>query len=167
MLAEILLSQFDHEMQTTRNVLAVVPESRADWRPHPRSTPLGTLAQHISNLVGFGPLIIQQEERDVHPPGGPPRAAVAFTGTGPLLASFDANVRATREALTGVPDEVLMVPWALKNQGRVFFAMPRASVLRSFMISHIIHHRGQLSVYLRLLDVPLPSIYGPTADQAV
>jgi len=167
MLADSLLSQFDHEMQTTRNVLAVVPEARADWRPHPRSTALGVLAQHVANLVGFGPLIVRQEERDVHPPGEPPRASVPFTGTAPLLASFDANVEATREALAGASDETLLVPWALKNGGKVLFSMPRVSVLRSFLISHVIHHRGQLSVYLRLLDVPLPSIYGPTADQGV
>jgi len=166
MLAEILLSQFDHEMHTTRAVLAAVPEEQGEWRPHPKSTALGALAQHIANLVGFGPLIVQQEERDVHPPGEPPRVSVPFTGTGPLLAAFDANVLATREALTGAPDEVLMVPWALKNGGRVLFSMPRAAVLRSFLISHVIHHRGQLSVYLRLLDVPVPSIYGPTADTA-
>lgn len=167
MLAEILLSQFDHEMQTTRNVLAVVPETKAEWQPHPRSRALGPLAQHIANLVGFGPLILHEQERDVHPPGEPPRASVPFTGTGALLAAFDANVAATREALAGASDETLLVPWALKNQGRVLFAMPRAAVLRSFLISHLIHHRGQLSVYLRLLDVPLPPIYGPTADQAV
>ncbi len=167
MLSEILLSQFDHEMQTTRDVLARVPEAQADWKPHPRSTPLGTLAQHIANLVGFGAMIVHLEERDVSPPGGPPHAPVPFTGTGALLAAFDAGVQATRDALAGASDAALLVPWTLKAQGKALFSMPRASVLRSYMISHMIHHRGQLTVYLRLLDVPLPPIYGPTADQAI
>lgn len=166
MLAELLLSQFDHEMATTRALLSRVPEASASWKPHPKLTSLGALAQHITNLVGFGPLIIQETERDVNPPGGPPRVPVVFSTTSALLAHFDANTTATRDALASATDEGLMVPWALKNGGAVIFAMPRAAVLRSFMISHIIHHRGQLSVYLRLLDVPLPSIYGPSADEA-
>ena len=166
MLAELPLSQFDHEMATTRAVLSRVPEASAPWKPHPKSAALGALAQHITNLVGFGPLIIQQTERDVNPPGGPPRVSAVFTTTSALLAGFDANRAATRDALATATDEVLMVPWALKNGGKVLFSMPRAAVLRSFLISHVIHHRGQLSVYLRLLDVPLPPIYGPSADEA-
>lgn len=165
-LADILLSQFDHEMATTRRVLACVPEAHADWKPHPKSTALGALAQHIATLSGFGAMIVQGTERDVNPAGGPPSAPVLFTTAAALLQTFDANVVATHAALTGVSDEVLMVPWALKHRGAIIFSMPRAAVLRSFMISHIIHHRGQLSVYLRLLDVSLPSIYGPTADEA-
>jgi uncharacterized damage-inducible protein DinB len=165
-LAELLLSQFDHEMATTHALLSRVPEASAPWKPHPKSTALGALAQHIATLVGFGAMIVEQTERDVNPPGGPPWAPVSFTTTPALLAAFDANVVATRKALAGASDEALMVPWSLKNGGAVLFAMPRAAVLRSFMISHIIHHRGQLSVYLRMLDVPLPSIYGPTADEA-
>jgi uncharacterized damage-inducible protein DinB len=166
MLAELLLSQFDHEMATTRALLSRVPEASASWKPHPKSTALGALAQHIANLVGFGPLIIRETERDVNPPGGPPRVPAVFSTISALLAGFDANRAATRDALAPATDEELMVPWALKNAGTVVFSMPRAAVLRSFLISHVIHHRGQLSVYLRLLDVPLPSIYGPSADEA-
>lgn len=163
---EHYIPEFDHEMQTTRAVLARVPETRADWRPHPKSTPLGQLAQHVANLVGFGELIVTSTERDVHPPGGTPVATVAFTTTEALLASFDRNVATTRAALQRATESDLTVPWSLKRQGVAFFTLPRAAVLRSFLLSHLIHHRGQLSVYLRLLDVPLPSIYGPTADEA-
>ncbi len=166
MLSEILLSQFDHEMETTRRVLARVPEAHAAWKPHPKSATLGFLAQHISNLVGFGSLIVHDTERDVNPPGGPARVSVPFTSTEVLLSTFDTNRAATRDAVAGASDEALMVPWALKNNGVALFSMPRAAVLRSFLTSHVIHHRGQLSVYLRLLDVPVPSIYGPSADEA-
>lgn len=166
MFIDFYLPEFEHEMVTTRAVLARVPEARADWRPHPKSRPLGELAQHAANLVGFAELIVRQTERDVAPVGGPPVVPVAFTSSAALLASFDANVVAARAAIAGATDAELMVPWSLKRGGAPFFTLPRAAVLRSFLLSHLIHHRGQLSVYLRLLDVPLPPIYGPTADEA-
>jgi hypothetical protein len=119
MFLEYFLAEFHHEMQTTRALLARGPDASAGWRPHPKSTPVGTLAQHITNLVGFGTPIAEGSERDVAPVGGPPPAPV-----------------------------------------------PRAAVLRTYLLNHLIHHRGQLSVHLRLLDVPLPSISGPTADDA-
>lgn len=162
---ESYLPEFDHEMQTTRAVLARVPEAGAGWRPHPKSRPLGELAQHIANLVGFGELIVTTAERDVHPPGGMPVVSEEFTSADALLASFDRNVAATRAALQRAAEADLDAPWSLKRQGVAFFTLPRWAVLRSFLLSHLIHHRGQLSVYLRLLDVSLPSIYGPTADE--
>lgn len=166
MFSDSYLPEFDHEMATTRRVLARVPEAKADWRPHPKSTPLGTLAQHITNLVGFGEQIVQARERDVNPPGGPRYTAVPFTTTAAMLGAFDANVQSARAAIAGATDEELLRSWTLKNGDAVFFSMPRTAVLRSYLMSHLIHHRGQLSLYLRLLDVPLPSIYGPTADEA-
>jgi len=137
MFLEYYLGEFDHEMQTTRTLLARVPDASASWRPHAKSTPVGTLAQHIANLVGFGALIAQGSERNIAPIGGPPHAPVPFTTTAAMLDAFDANVAASR-----------------------------AAVLRTYLLNHVIHHRGQLSVHLRLLDVPLPSISGPTADDA-
>lgn len=166
MYIDFYLPEFDHEMETTRRVLARVPEARAEWRPHSKSRPLGELAQHVANLVGFGELIVRQTERDVAPPGGPPVVSVPFTTSAALLQSFDANVASARAAIAGATDADLMVSWSLKRGGVPFFTLPRAAVLRSFLLSHLIHHRGQLSVYLRLLDVPLPAIYGPTADEA-
>lgn len=166
MFTDFYLPEFDHEMQTTRALLARVPEVKADWRPHPKSTPVGTLAQHITNLVGFGEQIVQGRERDVNPPGGPSYTPVPFTTTAAMLGAFDANVQSARAAIARATDEELLLSWTLKNGTAVFFSMPRAAVLRTYLLNHLIHHRGQLSVYLRLLDVPLPSSYGPTADEA-
>jgi uncharacterized damage-inducible protein DinB len=166
MFLEYFLGEFDHEMQTTRTLLARVPDASAGWRPHPKSTPVGTLAQHITNLVGFGALIAEQSERDVAPVGGPPHAPVPFTTTATMLDAFDTNVAASRAAIARLTEAALLEPWALKAGGHTIFSMPRAAVLRTYLLNHIIHHRGQLSVSLRLLDVPLPSIYGPTADEA-
>jgi uncharacterized damage-inducible protein DinB len=165
MFLEYYLGEFDHEMQTTRTLLARVPDARADWRPHPRSTPVGALAQHITNLVGFGALIAQGSERDIAPVGGPPYAPVPFTTTAAMLTAFDANVAASRAAIAGLTEPALREPWALRAGAHTIFSMPRAAVLRTYLLNHVIHHRGQLSVHLRLLDVPLPSIYGPTADE--
>jgi uncharacterized damage-inducible protein DinB len=164
-LAQSLLPEFDHEMATTRNLLARVPEDRAAWKPHERSTGLGDLAAHVAQLSAMPVLVMSQEEVDMAPAdeGGykPPR----FTTTAALLETFDANVARARAAIAGAADEAMGVTWALKAGGHTIFSMPRVAVLRSFVMNHIIHHRGQLSVYLRLNDVPLPSIYGPTADE--
>lgn len=163
---EYYLPEFDHEMQTTRAVLARVPEGRADWRPHAKSTPLGELAQHVANIAGYGEMVLTSGAQDFHPAGSAPVPVPVFRSTDALLASFDRNVAATRAALQRTTEADLTVPWSLKLQGVALFTLPRAAVLRSFVLSHLIHHRGQLSVYLRLLDVPVPSIYGPTADEA-
>jgi uncharacterized damage-inducible protein DinB len=163
-IAQTLLPEFDHEMATTRTLLERVPADRAEWRPHPKSTPMGELAAHLAELVGFGTLALASEEHDMSPPGGggyqPPR----LTTTDELLARFDGNVAKTRAALAASDDAALGVTWTLKFGGAPVFAMPRVAVMRTMVLNHIIHHRGQLSVYLRQNDVPLPSIYGPTAD---
>lgn len=164
-IAQSLLLEFDHEMATTRTLLERVPEDRAAWKPHPRSTALGDLAAHIANVPSMAPRVIGMTEIDMNPPGGPAFTPPRFTSTADLLATFDEHVRQAREAIADIQDGDLGVPWSLKNAGQTIFAMPRIAVLRSFMMNHLIHHRGQLSVYLRLNDVPLPSIYGPTADE--
>jgi uncharacterized damage-inducible protein DinB len=163
-IAQALLPEFDQEMAITRNLLACVPAERAEWRPHPRSTALGALAAHIASLAGFGVPTLAGTEIDMNPPGGKPYTPPAFTTTEALLETFDANVAASRAAIAGASDEELKVSWSLKAGGHSIFTMPRAGVLRGMLMNHIIHHRGQLSVYLRLNDVALPSIYGPTAD---
>jgi uncharacterized damage-inducible protein DinB len=160
-LTDALLPEFDHEMTTTRKLLECVPEDRFDWKPHARSMSLGDLATHLANLASWGRTTLEQSELDVA--ATPP--APAMTSRRQLLATFDENVAATRAALAGRSDAELMVPWALKREGKTIFSMPKAAVWRSFVLNHLIHHRGQLSVYLRLQDVPLPSIYGPSADE--
>lgn len=163
-IAQSLLPELNHEMATTRTLLERIPEDRASWKPHPRSTALGDLAAHIANLPSLVQRTIHLTEVDMSPPGGPGYTPPQFTSTADLLATFDAHVEGARAAIAGVADSELMVPWSLKKDGHTIFTMPRAAVLRSFVLNHLIHHRGQLSVYLRLNEVPLPSIYGPTAD---
>lgn len=165
-IAASLLPEFDHEMQTTRSLLERVPESKAAWKPHAKSMSLGELASHIANLAGWGRWIVAQSELDFAPPGGTPLQLPRFQDGGELLTRFDANVAGTRAAIERANDEDLARPWTLKNGGRTIFTLPRVAALRGFMMNHSIHHRGQLSVYLRLNDVPLPSIYGPTADMS-
>ena len=158
--ADSFLPEFDHEMKTTRSLLERVPFGNAGWKPHTKSTGLGDLASHIANLAGFGDMIVNKDERNF---GGDQRPKV-FDNTNDLLAAFDDGVARSRSAIQGLADDKLGTPWTLRAGDHVIFTMPRAAVLRSLLMNHIIHHRGQLSVYLRLNDVPLPSIYGPTAD---
>jgi uncharacterized damage-inducible protein DinB len=161
-MVDALLPEFDHEMTTTRKVLERVPEDKIDWKPHPKSYSLGELAQHVATNPLWGLMTLTQSELDL---GGFTRPPQVRTRT-ELLAMFDRHVAETRAALVGKTDGELLVPWTLKNNRHTVFSMPKASVWRSFVLSHGIHHRGQLSVYLRLQNVPIPSMYGPSADEA-
>ena len=160
-MVDALLPEFDHEMTTTRKVLERLPEDRLDWKPHVKSFSLGALATHVATLPTWGAETLNKSELDLA--GGQPAAALPSKTE--LMAAFDRNVAATRLALAGKTDAELLAMWTLKRGGKTIFSMPKTSVLRSFVFSHLIHHRGQLSVYLRLLDVPVPSIYGPSADE--
>ena len=159
-IVDSLLPEFDHEMTVTRKLLERVPEERFGWKPHEKSYTLGQLAQHVATVPMWGSITINQSELDLgggHSCRGHQRAA--------LLALFDGHVAGTRAALVGKSDAELMAPWTLKHGGKTLFSMPKAAVWRSFVMSHLIHHRGQLSVYLRIQNVPLPSMYGPSADE--
>jgi uncharacterized damage-inducible protein DinB len=160
-IVDALLPEFDHEMTVTRKLLERVPEDKFDWKPHEKSMSLGALAQHVATLPMWGTMTLTRPELDL---GGSQQLAVATTRA-ELLAGFDERVKEARAALTGKGDGEMMAPWALKKDGHTIFSMPRAAVWRSFVLSHLVHHRGQLSVYLRLQDVPVPSIYGPSADE--
>jgi uncharacterized damage-inducible protein DinB len=166
-IAQHLLPEFDHEMATTRALLERVPENSGNWRPHAKSMTLGQLAAHLATIPVYGARTMDSTEFDVNPPNGPAPTRLEFTTSSALLAAFDDNAAATRTAIAAAKDDDFLVPWSLKNSGQTVFTLPRAATLRTLMMNHLIHHRGQLSVYLRLLDVPLPSIYGPTADTAV
>lgn len=159
---DALLPEFDHEMTTTRKLLERVPEDRLDWKPHQKSYTLGQLAQHVATIPMWGAMTLTQTELDLGGAAPPPQMRTRAE----LLAAFDQNAANARSALSGKTDGELLVPWTLKNGGQTIFSMPRAGVLRGFVLSHLIHHRGQLSVYLRMQDVPLPSIYGPSADES-
>jgi uncharacterized damage-inducible protein DinB len=156
----IPLAEFDQEMATTRRLLERVPSDKGEWKPHAKSFPLGHLAQLVALMPGWIPGTLREPHIDLGQAGG-----YSYEKTETLLQTFDANVRAAREALASVVGDELNAPWSLKQGDKVLFTMPRGEVTRQ-TLSHLIHHRGQLTVYLRLVDVPLPSIYGPTADES-
>jgi uncharacterized damage-inducible protein DinB len=160
-LVDALLPEFDHEMSITRTVLERVPESRFDWKPHEKSSSLGQLAQHVATLPLWGRITLEQSEIDL----AEFQSLPPVENGAALLKLFDGHVAAARAALAGRTDAELMVPWTLKTGGKAVFSMPKASVWRSFVMSHMIHHRAQLGVYLRLQNVAVPSMYGPSADE--
>jgi uncharacterized damage-inducible protein DinB len=163
-IAESLLPEFDREMGLTRRLLERVPDGQFTWKPHEKSMSLGRLAEHLAELPGWAKVAVVDHGIDMsigRPPGYTPPA----TRTA-VLAMFDKNVAEARGVITGRSDAELMAPWTLKAQGKEVFTMPKAIVLRGFVMNHIIHHRGQMSVYLRLQNVSVPSIYGPSADEA-
>jgi uncharacterized damage-inducible protein DinB len=164
-IAETLLPELDHETGVTRRLLARVPGEQHAWKPHVRSMSLGRLAVHIGHLFTWGVVTLGTEACDLDDPAVQAMQASPFTTTDALLAAFDQKASQFRAALATATDGELLVPWTLKKSGGSLFTMPRVSVLRSMVLNHSVHHRGQLSVYLRLLDVPLPAIYGPTADE--
>ncbi len=160
-IADALLPEFDHEMNVTRKLLERVPEDRFDWKPHQKSMSLGQLAQHVATIPRWGDVTLSRTEFDL----GSQPAPAAMTSRAELLEAFDQHVGNARAALSGKGDGELTAAWTLKRNGSTLFSMPRTSVWRMFVMSHIIHHRAQLGVYLRMHDVPLPSIYGPSADE--
>jgi uncharacterized damage-inducible protein DinB len=159
---DALLPEFDHETGTTRRLLERVPEDKLTWKPHEKSMTLGRLAMHIAEMPGWGTMAVTQTEIDFSPAAYKPRIPESRQE---ILATFEEAVTKCRQALEHVSDAELMATWTMKNDGKPVFSAPRAAVLRSFVMNHMIHHRGQLSVYLRENDVPVPSIYGPSADE--
>ena len=160
---DALLPEFDHEMGTTRRVLERVPESDFAWKPHEKSYSLGQLAGHVANIPTWVGHILQNSVFDVATVGDTrPRLPESLAT---ILADFDKNVKAARAGIAATGDSEMLAPWTFQNAGQVIFTMPRAATLRSFIMNHLIHHRGQLTVYLRLRNVPVPPVYGPTADE--
>lgn len=165
MIKDSLLPEFDHEMATTRRVLERVPDGELAWKPHGKSMTLGELAAHIANLNYWCSMTLQHPMFDLDSMGGPETRLPQVESRDALLKDFDAKRDAARRLLAEQTDAALLAPWTLKEGGHEIFTMPRISAIRSFVMNHLIHHRGQLTVYLRLKDVPLPPIYGPTADE--
>ena len=158
---DALLPEFDHEMATTRRVLERVPDGRFDWKPHDKSFSFGDLAGHLSNIPYWCTMTLRDTSLDL---ATLERAKAPLTSE-ELLKGFDARLSMAREHLARTTDPEFLVPWTLKMGDQEFFTMPRISVLRTFVMNHSIHHRAQLTVYLRLNDLPVPAIYGPTADE--
>jgi uncharacterized damage-inducible protein DinB len=163
-LADSMLPEFDHEMANTRKTLERVPDDKFNWKPHDKSFSMGSLASHLSNLPYWTNVTIDMDEFDMAP-GGKRMTTPEWHNQKELLANFDENVAKARGALAGVSDEKLFGMWSLKNNGQHILSMPRIAVVRNFVLNHNIHHRAQLGVYLRLNDIPVPSIYGPSADE--
>jgi uncharacterized damage-inducible protein DinB len=161
-LKDAFLPEFDHETGTTRRLLERVPADRFGWKPHPKSMTLGRLATHVAEIPAWGSMALTKTEVDFATAGYKPREAASREE---ILALFDENVRATRKLVAEITDGELLLMWTLKTDGKPILSMPRVAVLRTLVMNHMIHHRGQLSVYLRQNDVPLPSIYGPSADE--
>jgi uncharacterized damage-inducible protein DinB len=161
---DALLPEFDQEMANTRKTLERVTDDKFAWKPHEKSSPMGNLAGHLANLPSWASLAINQDSLDLAPNGiplsNPPIESIAE-----VLDTFDKNAAAARAAIAGASDEKLFELWTLLANGKTLLSLPRAAVLRSFVMNHLIHHRAQLGVYLRLNDIPVPSIYGPSADE--
>ncbi len=158
--SEAYLPEFDHEMANTRKLLDCVPDDKLGWKPHAKSMSLGKLATHIAELVEWGALVVNEDKLDLGTWSRPQDP----TTTAGLTDLLDKNAVASRQAIAAATDEHLAETWTLLAGGHTIFAMQRGQVLRGVVLSHVIHHRGQLSVYLRLLDVPIPGMYGPSAD---
>ena len=158
-IAQAFLAELDSEMPPTRRLLERVPSEKGAWKPHPKSFPLGHLAQLVARMPGWITHTMNQTVLDL---SSAPSYSIERTET--LLAEFDRCVKEAREVLAKAKDEDFYVPWTLTMGDRVLMTLPRLAVMRQ-NINHLAHHRGQLTVYLRLLDVPIPSIYGPTADE--
>jgi uncharacterized damage-inducible protein DinB len=164
-LSDLFLSEFDQEMTTARKTLERIPEDKLSWKPHEKSMPLNRLAGHIAELSGWPVPTIEQESLDFRPPGQPPFQPTIATSRQQVLEIFDKNRDASHRSIAGASDEHLMKNWSLLSAGQTILTMPRFAVLRTFCINHVIHHRAQLGVYLRLNNIPVPSVYGPSADE--
>jgi uncharacterized damage-inducible protein DinB len=156
-----LVPEFDHEASLTRKALERVPFDKADWKPHEKSYSLGELATHIAEIPGWMDITLNQDVFEMDGPYEPAKPATVEE----LLEIFDRNTARAREVLASATGEQLMENWSMKQNGEVVFSMPKMAVLRGFILSHAIHHRAQLGVYLRLLDVPVPATYGGSADE--
>ncbi|MGA2595613.1 MAG: DinB family protein [Bryobacteraceae bacterium] len=161
-----LLPEFDQEMQMTRKLLACVPDDRPDYKPHAKSMPLNRLAGHVAELPNWATNTIKLEVLDLTPASGEGFKPFFMTSKEGLLEAFDKNVAEARAAIAGASDEDLSKIWSLVYQGQTVLQMPRAAVLRTVVMNHLIHHRAQLGVYLRMNDIAIPGMYGPSADEA-
>jgi uncharacterized damage-inducible protein DinB len=164
-MTELFLGELEREAKITKRALEKVPEGRDDWKPHEKSMPLGRLAGLVAMMPSWISMMIEQDELDLNPPGGSSDSKWArqLKTNAELLGALDEGVAGARAALQGTSEEHLMKPWRLLVSGKVVQEQPRHIMLRD-SINHLAHHRGQLTVYLRLNDVPVPSIYGPSAD---
>lgn len=163
-LTDLFLDELEKEAAISRRTLERVPDGRSDWKPHEKSMPFGYLAELVSSMPSWIVMVVKQDELDVAPVGAPPRETPRLTSH-ELVEAHDRHVASAREALQSTTDEHLMTPWKLLAGGHITSVQPRYLVIRDGVLNHLAHHRGQLTVYLRLNDASVPSIYGPSADE--
>lgn len=164
-IAQSLLPEFDHEMANTRKVIERIPDDKLTWKAHPKSNTIGWVGTHLAQIPQWGKELLTRESLDLAPNGEEADLVEPAATTRQMLERFDANVAATRELIGSTSDEAFLADWSLLMTGEVIFTMPRIAVLRSFILNHSIHHRGHLCVYLRLNDIPVPALYGPSGDE--
>jgi uncharacterized damage-inducible protein DinB len=161
--AETILPEFDQEMANTRKVLERIPDDKLDWQPHPKSHTIGWNANHVAEIPNWLGMVLTTPGLDITPVGGEPYSSPKLSSRREILELFDRNIAAARQAITEAKD--VDSPWTLSQAGKPIFTMPRAAVIRSMVLNHLMHHRAHLLVYLRLNDVPVPGMYGPSGDE--
>lgn len=166
-IAELLLPEWDNEMKVTRQVLERVPDDgdKGSWKPHEKSFPMAHLAQLVARLPGWSSLLLEQTEFDIAPKDGPKSFGYSIEKTATLLAEFDKGAKVGRDAIEKTSDDAFQVPWHFKAGGKVMLTQPRYLAFRGMVLNHIVHHRAQLGLYLRMVGEKVPSMYGPTADE--
>lgn len=161
-LATAFLAELDNEAKTTRECLSRIPLDKSDWKPHEKSMSMGRLAVHCAEMFGWTKETLTQDVLDFSTMDVTPFEPKT---TEELLAFFDKHIEKAKEILGATSDETMFTDWTMRNGEQVYMTMPKVAVMRSFVLNHIVHHRGQLTVYMRLNDIPVPSIYGPSADE--
>jgi uncharacterized damage-inducible protein DinB len=164
-LTDLLLAELEREADGTRGALARVPEGQNDWKPHPKSMPLGSLASLVATMPSWVAMMVNQDELDLKSPGAAKFKPLEWRTRAELASALDASVAEAREALRNTTDEHLLTPWKFVVGGHVASENPRHVMISDAVFSHLAHHRGQLTVYLRLNDASVPAIYGPSADE--
>ena len=163
--AEATLPGFDQEMASTRKVLERIPDDTLDWKAHPEPNTIGWNANHVADIPNWLAMVLTESSLDIAPVGGEPYSLPKLGSGREILELFDRNVAAARKAIAEAKDSDVGLPWTLARAGQPIFTMPRAAVIRSMVLNHLMHHRAHLCVYLRLNDIPVPGMYGPSGDE--
>lgn len=163
--SETILPEFDQEMAKTRKVLERLPDDKLDWKAHPKSNTIGWNANHLAEMPGWVEGALTKPSWDIAPAGGESYQSPKLTTRQAILNLFDRNVAAARKALAAAKEEEMTKPWSLLQAGKPIFTMPRATMIRSFVLNHVIHHRAILCVYLRLNNIAVPGMYDPSGDE--
>ena len=164
-IAESILPELEMEMAGTRKVLERVPADKLDWKAHPKSNTIGWVACHLAEIPGWVEGTLTQDSWDIHPEGGEPYRTPKLNSRQEILDLFDANVAAAKRSIAATPDEEFARSWSLLSGGQTLITLPKLGVIRAWVLNHTIHHRAHLCVYLRLNDIPVPALYGPSADE--